>query len=214
MKLDIDAPVQEYVSYFPEKEYKGEKVSITTRQLMSHTSGLRHYQKELSENEAGKANAKSEEKGKDEQCEKRPLKDGGTGKHGKEAREEHGKENEAKKVKVHYDETKSDSEKQELEKSNRKEKNNNGEFKMEEYYIKDHYKTVKDAINIFKDDPLLKKPGTDYLYTTHGWTLLSACIEGASGKDYVTYMKDMCYDLGLDNTIIELNDPIIYNRSK
>ncbi len=37
--LDLDAPVQEYFPAFPEKEYP-----VTVRQLMTHTSGIRHYQ--------------------------------------------------------------------------------------------------------------------------------------------------------------------------
>ena len=43
--VDLDAPVQKYVPEFPEKEYKGEKVVITTRQLLSHMAGVRHYTK-------------------------------------------------------------------------------------------------------------------------------------------------------------------------
>jgi len=38
-KLDLDVPIQQYVSEFP-KSPKGE---ITTRQLLAHTSGVRHY---------------------------------------------------------------------------------------------------------------------------------------------------------------------------
>ena len=37
-KLDFDAPVQRYLPGFPEKEWP-----ITTRQLMAHMSGIRHY---------------------------------------------------------------------------------------------------------------------------------------------------------------------------
>jgi len=36
--LDLDAPVQQYVPSFPEKEWP-----ISTRQLMSHTAGIRHH---------------------------------------------------------------------------------------------------------------------------------------------------------------------------
>jgi len=36
--LDLDAPVRDYVPSFPEKEW-----SITTRQLMGHVAGVRHY---------------------------------------------------------------------------------------------------------------------------------------------------------------------------
>ena len=37
-KLDLDAPVQKYCSPFPLKQWP-----ITTRELLSHTSGIRHY---------------------------------------------------------------------------------------------------------------------------------------------------------------------------
>lgn len=43
--VDLDAPVQKYVPEFPGKEYKGEKVVVTTRQLLSHMAGIRHYTK-------------------------------------------------------------------------------------------------------------------------------------------------------------------------
>ena len=36
--LDLDAPVRDYVPSFPEKEW-----SVTTRQLMGHVAGVRHY---------------------------------------------------------------------------------------------------------------------------------------------------------------------------
>ena len=49
--VDLDAPVQRYVPEFPEKEYKGEKVVITTRQLLSHMAGIRHYTKVLQQKE-------------------------------------------------------------------------------------------------------------------------------------------------------------------
>ena len=37
-KLDLDAPIQRYCPEFPEKRW-----SITTRHLLTHTSGIRHY---------------------------------------------------------------------------------------------------------------------------------------------------------------------------
>ncbi len=40
-KLDLDVPVQKYVSYFPEKKYE-----ITTRQVAGHIAGIRHYRGE------------------------------------------------------------------------------------------------------------------------------------------------------------------------
>ena len=43
--VDLDAPMQKYVPQFPEKKYKGEKVLIKTRQLLSHVAGIRSYSK-------------------------------------------------------------------------------------------------------------------------------------------------------------------------
>ncbi|MGA9507947.1 MAG: serine hydrolase domain-containing protein [Candidatus Sulfotelmatobacter sp.] len=37
-KLDLDAPIQKYCPAFPQKEWR-----ITTRELLTHTSGIRHY---------------------------------------------------------------------------------------------------------------------------------------------------------------------------
>lgn len=37
-RLDVDAPITRYIDYFPDKG-----APITTRQLLSHTAGIRHY---------------------------------------------------------------------------------------------------------------------------------------------------------------------------
>jgi CubicO group peptidase (beta-lactamase class C family) len=41
-RLDLDAPIRSYLPLFPKKE----KGVITTRQLLSHTAGIRHYRGE------------------------------------------------------------------------------------------------------------------------------------------------------------------------
>ena len=52
-KVDLDAPIQKYVPEFPVKEYDGEKVKITTRQLLSHTAGIRHYSRKVKKESIG-----------------------------------------------------------------------------------------------------------------------------------------------------------------
>ena len=42
-KIDLDAPIQQYVPNFPEKSFNGVPVTITPRHLLSHTGGIRHY---------------------------------------------------------------------------------------------------------------------------------------------------------------------------
>jgi len=99
-RLDLDAPVQKYVPAFPEKAWP-----LTTRQLLAHVGGIRHY--------AG-----------------------------------------------------------------------------EEWEITRHYASLGEALSLFKDDPLSHEPGTHFLYTTHGYTLVGCAIEGASGMRYVDYVRE------------------------
>jgi len=83
-----------------------------------------------------------------------------------------------------------------------------------EVYNTRHYKTVLEALSIFQDDPLLFKPGEQFHYSSHGWSLLSAVVEGASGLDYLGYMQEKVFDpLGMRGTVADVNDRIILNRS-
>lgn len=61
-------------------------------------------------------------------------------------------------------------------------------YKREEFINRQRYNTVVESLNMFKDDPLLHQPGAKYLYSTYGYTLISAVIEGASKQDYPSYM--------------------------
>lgn len=79
---------------------------------------------------------------------------------------------------------------------------------------KDHYKSVTEALALFKDDPLTSEPGAKYLYTTYGWTLVSAVIEGVTKEDFLKSMKKLFREIGMDNTIEEKHRNIIYNRSR
>ncbi|XP_055346819.1 serine beta-lactamase-like protein LACTB, mitochondrial [Paramacrobiotus metropolitanus] len=88
------------------------------------------------------------------------------------------------------------------------------EFEEKEYYIKEHYKTINESLNIFKDDPLLNEPGEEYLYTTHGWTLLCAVIEAVTKRKITDCLKDLFRDLDMQNTYLDEHEPIVYYRSR
>lgn len=53
-----------------------------------------------------------------------------------------------------------------------------------------HYASIADAINVFKDDPLLFEPETKYSYSTQGYVLLGGAIETASGVSYLQYLDE------------------------
>ena len=70
---------------------------------------------------------------------------------------------------------------------NRKGEKDEDEFCLKEYYIKDTFKTTDDSVALFKDDELLSAPGTEFNYTTHGFTLLAKVIENVVGE-FITFM--------------------------
>lgn len=84
----------------------------------------------------------------------------------------------------------------------------------EEYYQKDRFSSVEASISIFKDDSLLFEPGSRYRYSSFGYNLLGAAIEGASGSDYLTYMeKEVFTPLEMYDTRADYKDSIMAHRT-
>ena len=126
-RLDLDAPVQQYVPSFPRKEQP-----ITTRQVAGHLSGIRHYRGDESVSEG----------------------------------------------QLHYDD-------------------------------------VVDALGIFGEDPLLFTPGERYSYSSYGWNLISAVVQGAAGEDFLSYMQANVFDpLGMNHTYADDPRRIIPGRTR
>ncbi|MEM7307892.1 MAG: serine hydrolase domain-containing protein [Planctomycetota bacterium] len=70
-----------------------------------------------------------------------------------------------------------------------------------EYMNRTRYESVTDALALFRDDPLLFEPGTRYSYSTHGYTLLSAVLEAADGRDFPALMQRRVFTpLGMERT--------------
>ena len=115
-KLDLDAPVQKYCPAFPQKEWP-----ITSRQLLGHLGGIRHY------NPDGKGDIADDS-----------------------AR---------------------------------------------------HFATMEESLQIFAADPLVAKPGTEFHYSTYGYTLLGCVLEGAAGEKFVDFVrKNIFQPAGMDQT--------------
>lgn len=123
-RLDLDAPIQQYVPGFPLKKF-----AFTPRQLATHTAGIRHY------------------------LDTDPL------------------------------------------------------------ACAKHYATVQEGLTIFSQDTLLFQPGSAYQYSTYGYSLLSAVIEGASHTDYLSYMQQAVFTpLKMCDTGADYSDSIVVNR--
>ena len=64
-----------------------------------------------------------------------------------------------------------------------------------------HFATTSEALEIFAGDPLVAPPGTQYHYSTLGYTLLAAAMEGATGKDFLALLAEEVFTpLGLHDT--------------
>ncbi|XP_019731502.1 serine beta-lactamase-like protein LACTB, mitochondrial isoform X2 [Hippocampus comes] len=185
-KLDLDAPVQKYVPEFPQKQFDGQNVTITPRMILSHLSGIRHYEKDATKVREDMEKAKRLLKSVTEKMEDKSL-----------------CENKGEPTKEQSAQSK--------EASCGKQKK---EFDHEEYYLTDNFESVTQALDLFKDDPLIFKPGTTFLYSTHAYTLLSAIIEQAAGQRFLDVMANLFRELGMFSTVPDQNEPVIYHRSR
>jgi CubicO group peptidase (beta-lactamase class C family) len=76
------------------------------------------------------------------------------------------------------------------------------------------YGGVLDGLAFFKDDPLAAEPGTRFVYSTYGYNLLGAAVEGASGQPFFTYLHDhVLGPAGMTSTRPDEVGPIIMNRA-
>ena len=78
--------------------------------------------------------------------------------------------------------------------------------------IKEH-KTTREAIAIFENFDLIAEPGTKYSYTSYGYNLLGAVVEGASGMSFGEYMtKNVWGPIATQNTRMDDPSDLIPNR--
>jgi CubicO group peptidase (beta-lactamase class C family) len=81
-----------------------------------------------------------------------------------------------------------------------------------EGHIKDP-KDTRQALAIFQNFDLVAEPGTKYNYSSYGYNLLGAVIEGASGLPYGEYIQTRIFDpLGMSDSRMDSPHEIIPNR--
>ncbi len=124
--IDLDADVQRYCPDYGEKQWK-----VTSRQLLGHLGGVRHYQK--------------------------PNESSST----------------------------------------------------------EHFYSLSSALAQFRDDPLVTRPGTKYLYSTFGYNLLGSVVEGASGKGFVDLLEEcVLLPAGMTHTVVDSQHAVISDRAR
>ncbi|MFQ5825012.1 MAG: serine hydrolase [bacterium] len=81
-----------------------------------------------------------------------------------------------------------------------------------EGHIKEH-KDTREALAIFADFDLVAEPGTRYHYSSYGYNLLGAVIEGAAKQSYGDYLRENLWSpLDMNDTHMDDPNEIIPNR--
>ncbi|MCH8293434.1 beta-lactamase family protein [Candidatus Poribacteria bacterium] len=81
-----------------------------------------------------------------------------------------------------------------------------------EGHIKEH-KDTRDALAIFADFDLVAEPGTKFNYSSYGYNLLGAVIEGAAKQSYGSYLRENLWTpLGMNDTHMDDPNEMIPNR--
>jgi len=77
------------------------------------------------------------------------------------------------------------------------------------------YPTLYDALSLFKDRDLLFEPGTQYSYTTYGYTVLGAILEAVTEQTFEAYMQENIFEkAGMTNTGVKKYGIALENESK
>lgn len=130
-KIGLDDPIRKYVPAFPDKGSP-----ITVRQILTHTSGIRHYRPTDFPDSADNENLKP-------------------------------------------------------------------------------FHSFDEAINIFKNDPLLFKPGEYYFYSSYAVNLLQGVIEKTTQTSFEDYLrKNIWNPAGMLSTTVDVPERIVPNRAK
>jgi CubicO group peptidase (beta-lactamase class C family) len=87
-------------------------------------------------------------------------------------------------------------------------------YQGNEFLSNTPYPSVTAGLAIFANDSLLFEPGTRFAYSSYGFNLVSAVVEGASGENFLAYMgAHVIRPLGLTHTAPDRGDSVIPDRT-
>ena len=89
-------------------------------------------------------------------------------------------------------------------------------YQGNEFLLNQRYATVTAGLAIFENDSLIAPPGTRFSYSSYGFNLISAVVEGASGgEQFLTYVsRHILKPLHMTSTAPDKNDSLIPNRTR
>lgn len=66
-------------------------------------------------------------------------------------------------------------------------------YRGNEYTSREPYASVEQSLALFRDDPLVHRPGEKYLYSTHAYTLAARLVENVSGMSFPDYLRQSIF---------------------
>ncbi len=77
-----------------------------------------------------------------------------------------------------------------------------------------HFDNVRASLEIFAHDPLVAPPGSKHAYSTFGYTLLAAALEGAAGRDFLSLVEEQVAEpLRLESLVADRGEVAMPERS-
>ena len=88
-------------------------------------------------------------------------------------------------------------------------------YRGNEFTLNQRYPNVTAGLSIFKDDSLVAVPGARFSYSSYGFNLISAVVEGASGEQFLSYMSRHVFQpLHMTHTAPDKTDSLIPDRTR
>jgi CubicO group peptidase (beta-lactamase class C family) len=75
-------------------------------------------------------------------------------------------------------------------------------------------KNVTQNVELFKDEPLIFEPGTNFKYSNYGFQIIGAIIESVLNETYENAVNKMFKELGMSSTFAERHEMIIPRRAR
>jgi serine beta-lactamase-like protein LACTB, mitochondrial len=83
------------------------------------------------------------------------------------------------------------------------------------FFVTRHYASTTDALEIFSSDALLSEPGTKYFYSSYGFNLAGAAVEGASGQSFFPAVRSLVLvPGGIDAVDVDDIEAIVDQRAR
>lgn len=88
-------------------------------------------------------------------------------------------------------------------------------YQGDEFASTRHFKTTADGFVMFAGEPLQFEPGTRFLYSTYGYSVVGCAIEGASGQSYTDFVRENVFtSAGMTHSFVDDVFAIVPHRAR